>query len=136
MPDHLSVPAFQRGSESVGMLNDCIATPPLLLLHRNHHLSPLSCTYETTMADAAPKLEQAPDATPKAKRPPRRKGNTNKATKAATKAANEATHFALVLEAAQATVRIFTKEGIPCASFGSLASKLYGSARCPKVCLL
>ncbi|KAJ2927046.1 hypothetical protein H1R20_g10050, partial [Candolleomyces eurysporus] len=77
-------------------------------------------------ADAAPKLEQVPDATPKEKRPPRRKAN------AATKAAKDDAHFALVMEAAQATVQIFTKEAIPCVSFGSLASKLYGSSRCPK----
>ncbi|RXW17708.1 hypothetical protein EST38_g8145 [Candolleomyces aberdarensis] len=82
------------------------------------------------MAEAAPKLEQVPDATPKAKRPPRHKGNT--AANAANKAARDDAHFALVMEAAQATVRIFTKEAIPCASFGSLATKLYGSSRCPK----
>ncbi|KAF8185745.1 hypothetical protein BJ912DRAFT_1060565 [Pholiota molesta] len=44
----------------------------------------------------------------------------------------EQAHYALVLEAAQTVTRIFDKHGLSCAVFGSLAAKLYGSARCPK----
>ncbi|KAF8956439.1 hypothetical protein BDZ97DRAFT_1851532, partial [Flammula alnicola] len=41
-------------------------------------------------------------------------------------------HYALVFEAAQMVTEIFKTYGISCAVFGSLASKLYGSSRCPK----
>ncbi|KDR86023.1 hypothetical protein GALMADRAFT_235214 [Galerina marginata CBS 339.88] len=41
-------------------------------------------------------------------------------------------HFAIVLEAARTVTGIFNAHGLSCAVFGSLASKLYGCARCPK----
>ena len=48
----------------------------------------------------------------------------------------EAQHarYHLVLEAALAVTQILQAHHMSCAVFGSLASKLYGSARSPKVC--
>ena len=42
-------------------------------------------------------------------------------------------HYELVLEAAQVVTEIFRTRGISCAVFGSLASRLYGTTRTPKV---
>jgi len=42
-------------------------------------------------------------------------------------------HVALVLTAAKAATEILQSHGIPSAIFGSLASKLYGAPRPPKV---
>ncbi|KAG2022391.1 hypothetical protein CC2G_000145 [Coprinopsis cinerea AmutBmut pab1-1] len=48
------------------------------------------------------------------------------------KASNQDGHFQLVLEAAQRVVQVLTSHNLPCAVFGSLASRLYGASRCPK----
>jgi hypothetical protein len=66
---------------------------------------------------------------PEAKKPKSKKQHRPRAEKMLM----EQAHYALVLEAAQAVTRIFDKHGLSCAVFGSLAAKLYGSARCPKV---
>ncbi|TFK21627.1 hypothetical protein FA15DRAFT_70718 [Coprinopsis marcescibilis] len=58
--------------------------------------------------------------------PPRKKPSKD------TRDANQEAHFALVLEAAQLVVKLLRNNGFSCATFGSLASKMYGSARCPK----
>ncbi|EAU92225.1 hypothetical protein CC1G_10111 [Coprinopsis cinerea okayama7 len=50
----------------------------------------------------------------------------------ALKASNQDAHFQLVLEAAQRVVQVLTSHNLPCAVFGSLASRLYGASRCPK----
>jgi len=42
-------------------------------------------------------------------------------------------HYELVLEAARVVTEIFRRRGISCAVFGSLASRLYGTTRTPKV---
>lgn len=42
-------------------------------------------------------------------------------------------HYKLVLQAALIVTDIFKAHNMTCAVFGSLASKLYGSPRCPKV---
>lgn len=45
-------------------------------------------------------------------------------------------HYQLVLSATGATISILKRNGLPCAVFGSLACKLYGVFRDPKVCIL
>ena len=72
----------------------------------------------------------APETKPAKKRTPKR---GTKAERAAKKAANDAAHFWIVLEAARVVVEILRREGVPCAIFGSLASRMYGAVRCPKV---
>lgn len=42
-------------------------------------------------------------------------------------------HFEVVLDAARAVTQILSARGLSCAIFGSLASKLYGCSRVPKV---
>ena len=72
---------------------------------------------------AAPTVDAAPSRPTKAKK----KGRPR-----AGKTAKKAEHQELVLEAARTLVRIIEGHGLPCAVFGSLSSKLYGSARAPK----
>jgi hypothetical protein len=45
-------------------------------------------------------------------------------------------HYRLVLSATDATISILKRHGLSCAVFGSLACKLYGPFRDPKVCIL
>lgn len=45
-------------------------------------------------------------------------------------------HYQLVLSATDATISILKRNGLTCAVFGSLACKLYGPFRDPKVCIL
>jgi len=52
----------------------------------------------------------------------------------AEKAEAQDAHYALVFKAAHTVTEIFKSFDLPCVVFGSLASKLYGSSRCPKVC--
>ncbi|KAJ3523709.1 hypothetical protein NMY22_g11322 [Coprinellus aureogranulatus] len=78
-------------------------------------------------APAQEGVEQA-QTEPKPKRAPRRKGKGGKAAKAE----RDAAHLAVVLEAAHTAVSTFARAGVSCATFGSLACRLYGSARCPK----
>lgn len=52
----------------------------------------------------------------------------------ALKTASQNAHFEVVLEAARAVTQILSAHGLSCAIFGSLASKLYGCSRVPKVC--
>ena len=52
----------------------------------------------------------------------------------AEKAEAQDAHYALVFKAAFTVTEIFKSFDLPCVVFGSLASKLYGSSRCPKVC--
>ncbi|KAF9055641.1 hypothetical protein BJ165DRAFT_1427577 [Panaeolus papilionaceus] len=59
------------------------------------------------------------------------KAKAKKAPRAA-KAESRDTHFKLVMEAAKTVVDILRQHDVPCAVFGSLAAKLYGSSRCPK----
>ncbi|KAK7063632.1 hypothetical protein R3P38DRAFT_2593331 [Favolaschia claudopus] len=51
----------------------------------------------------------------------------------ADKTAAEQEHLNLVLTAAETAIRIFRQHAFPAAIFGSLACKLYGNSRCPKV---
>jgi hypothetical protein len=52
----------------------------------------------------------------------------------AEKAASEQEHLNLVLAVAETAINIFRLHNLPVAIFGSLACKLYGNSRCPKVC--
>ena len=69
-----------------------------------------------------PPAPALPQPKPKKPRPPR-----------AQKIEAQNLHFELVLEAAQVVTEIFRTRGISCAVFGSLASRLYGTTRTPKV---
>ena len=64
-------------------------------------------------------------------------GSTTKAMKRirprAVKVEAQNAHYNLVLEAAIMATDIFKAHNMQCAVFDSLASKLYGSHRCPKV---
>jgi hypothetical protein len=53
--------------------------------------------------------------------------------KAEQRAKKQEEHYKLVLAAADATIAALRKHGISCAVFGSLACRLYGNFRQPKV---